>query len=130
MPFAVGPETLVVPLVIALIAAVGSLAGVIYSTRKASEINEGQLRLNAEELETNKEEIIRTAEDRATGRALEALQIALTVTEKERDRALSELRELREENKGMRDRLSKLESVVERRLENHEGHPSRRSEDL
>lgn len=113
---------IIVPVVTALIAAMGAIA---VAWRRLTVLGHAE----RGKLEAEKADIIQTAEDRATARALEALKVALDVTERERDRAYNELAAAREELRDLRSRLTDLERLLERRKEDILPNPGRRAVD-
>lgn len=92
-------------LAVALVTALIGMGGVFLRLKTLGGAERGKL-------EAEREDIIRTAENRATARALDALKMALDVTERERDRAFNQLGSARTEMDAMRVRLSALEALV------------------
>lgn len=119
---AVSAASLIVPLASGLAGAAGTFA---VAWRKITVLDTAQ----AEKLAAEKQDIIATAETRATDKALKALEFALRVAEEQRDAALAELRDKAARVEELERRVAELEHIVERRRIEVAGAPRRRSTD-
>lgn len=117
-----GDVSLVQTAVTLSIALVAAVSGMAVGWRRLTVLGGAE----REKLQAEKTDIIQTAEDRATARAIEALKLALEIVERERDRAHRDLGAAREEIVELRARVVKLEAVIDRRKKQHHPHPGRR----